>query len=37
MDALTRISTGRPRLAFAFSLVLALIVAGCKNGGGSGY
>ena len=37
MDALTRMTTGRPRLAFAISLVLALLVAGCKNGSGSGY
>ena len=37
MNRLTAIAARRPGLAWALSVIVAIVVAGCKNGGGSGY
>jgi hypothetical protein len=37
VNRLIAIATSRSRLAAALSLIAAVVVAGCKNGGGSGY
>jgi hypothetical protein len=37
MNRLTDIAARRPRLAWALTAIAAIFVAGCKNGGGSGY
>jgi predicted small secreted protein len=38
MSHLTALAARRPRLAWAFALVVSVVVAACKNNGaGSGY
>jgi predicted small secreted protein len=37
MNRLTDIAARRPRLAWALTVLVAVVVAGCKNEGGSGY
>jgi hypothetical protein len=38
MTRLTALAARRPRLAWAFALVVSVVVAACKNNGsGSGY
>jgi hypothetical protein len=37
MNRLTDIAARRPRLAWALAVLVAIVVTGCKNGGGSGY
>jgi hypothetical protein len=37
MNRLTDIAARRPRLAWALTVIVAIVVAGCKNGAGSGY
>ena len=37
MNRLIAFTTARHRLVAALTLVAAIVVGGCKNGGGSGY
>lgn len=37
MNRLTILAAGRPSLAWALTVIVAIVLAGCKNGGGSGY
>ena len=38
MSRLTALIANRPRLAWVLTVIVAIVVAGCKNnGGGSGY
>lgn len=38
MNRITNLAAGRPRLFGLLTLIVAIVVAGCKNnGGGSGY